>query len=145
MHAAPAREHVKQQRTAHDAPRAPVDKLQLKRKVGGIEGFEAQSQALVPPSEDTPIQLKAATSGAELAGVQEKLNQLGYPAGPADGIMGPKTRGALKSFQSDHGLTPDGACGDETRAALDSAKPGDAPADKGAGGGGNVRLVRVVR
>jgi len=35
---------------------------------------------------------------------QSSLNQLGYNAGPADGIMGPSTRSAIRTYQSDRGL-----------------------------------------
>lgn len=34
--------------------------------------------------------------------------------GPADSIFGPKTQAAVKLFQRDHGLTPDGIVGPET-------------------------------
>ncbi len=39
---------------------------------------------------------------------QKILNQLGYNSGPEDGIMGPMTAGALKRFQEDRNLQPDG-------------------------------------
>lgn len=35
---------------------------------------------------------------------QERLNQLGYAAGTADGLVGPKTRAALRRFQQEKGL-----------------------------------------
>ena len=40
--------------------------------------------------------------------VQQKLNELGYNAGPADGLMGKGTRAAIIAFQRDTGLNPDG-------------------------------------
>ncbi len=114
-------------------------RVQLKKAVAGIEGFDAQSAALVPPESGGAVQMKAASAGAELQAVQSKLNELGYACGAADGIMGPKTAGALKAFQADHGLDPSGVADDRTVAALESAKPGDA-ADKGEapGGGGKA-------
>lgn len=39
---------------------------------------------------------------------QMMLNRAGYVAGPEDGIMGTKTRLAIRSFQRDRGLSPDG-------------------------------------
>ncbi len=40
--------------------------------------------------------------------VQLRLRALGYDAGPVDGIAGPKTRAAIKAFQSSERLTVDG-------------------------------------
>lgn len=40
--------------------------------------------------------------------VQRRLNQLGYRAGPEDGIMGPRTRGAVSAYQRQMGMQPDG-------------------------------------
>ncbi len=34
---------------------------------------------------------------------------LGYDIGEIDGLIGPTTRKAIKSFQKDQGMTPDGA------------------------------------
>ncbi len=36
------------------------------------------------------------------------LNRLGYDAGPADGVMGPRTRQAINTFQANNGLPVDG-------------------------------------
>lgn len=40
--------------------------------------------------------------------VQQKLNELGYSAGPADGLMGRGTRAAIIAFQQDRGLAATG-------------------------------------
>ena len=40
--------------------------------------------------------------------VQQKLNELGYNAGPADGLMGRGTRAAIIVFQQDRGLAATG-------------------------------------
>lgn len=40
--------------------------------------------------------------------VQQKLNELGYNAGPADGLMGRGTRTAIIAFQQDRGLAATG-------------------------------------
>lgn len=40
--------------------------------------------------------------------VQQKLNELGYNAGPADGLMGRGTRAAIIAFQQDRGLAATG-------------------------------------
>jgi len=49
--------------------------------------------------------------------IQALLGLAGYPV-VVDGWPGPKTTAAIRSFQQDHGLTPDGIAGPITRAAL---------------------------
>ncbi len=45
---------------------------------------------------------------ARLLRAQTALATRGYNVGPVDGIMGPRTGAAIKAFQSDQGLAPDG-------------------------------------
>ncbi|MBE5767178.1 MAG: peptidoglycan-binding protein [Clostridiales bacterium] len=40
--------------------------------------------------------------------LQEKLNEEGYDCGKADGVFGEQTEQAVKEFQEDHGMDPDG-------------------------------------
>ncbi len=52
--------------------------------------------------------------------LQTILNQRGYDAGPADGVMGERTKSAIASFQSDNGMKATGRIDDElVRALLD--------------------------
>lgn len=53
----------------------------------------------------------------EVADAQSKLRDLGYPL-TVDGVWGPKTAGAVKDFQSKHGLQADGVYGEATKMAL---------------------------
>lgn len=55
-------------------------------------------------------------SGFELPSIsiQKALKKAGYYNGALDGKIGPDTRKAIKAFQSDNGLTPDGVVGRET-------------------------------
>jgi len=62
-----------------------------------------------------------------LAAVQTALGKLGYTPGTPDGIMGPKTRGAICSFQKAAGLQVDGDAGPRTKAAISSALSSSAP------------------
>lgn len=59
---------------------------------------------------------------AIVSGVQARLNNLGFSCGEVDGLMGPKTRSALRRFQMDRmGKSEDeatGECNRETREAL---------------------------
>jgi hypothetical protein len=54
-------------------------------------------------------------------GIQLALARLGIDAGPADGIIGPKTRGAVVEFQRSTGLVQDGIVEPMTRAAIETA------------------------
>jgi membrane-bound lytic murein transglycosylase B len=40
--------------------------------------------------------------------MQQLLNQLGFDAGPEDGLPGPRTASAIRIFQKEHSLPPDG-------------------------------------
>lgn len=55
-----------------------------------------------------------------VATVQEMLNNLGYDSGPNDGLMGPKTRNAIREFQTDAGLPVTGRIDSELLAQLQS-------------------------
>lgn len=57
-------------------------------------------------------------AGDDVAALQQRLSELGFDAGRADGLFGPRTEAALKSFQRDYGLRPDGVCGPATLRAL---------------------------
>lgn len=46
--------------------------------------------------------------------IQNRLNKLGYPAGPVDGFMGVKTLGAIRRFQQNNQLVVDGIVGPQT-------------------------------
>jgi hypothetical protein len=54
----------------------------------------------------------------ELSGIQARLNNLGFHAGPVDGIDGPLTQDAIKAFQERQGLVVDGIAGPQTQARL---------------------------
>lgn len=49
---------------------------------------------------------------------QQALKDKGFDPGPVDGIDGPKTRNALRQFQSKQNLAQDGKLGPQTRDAL---------------------------
>jgi len=54
----------------------------------------------------------------EITGIQARLNQLGYDAGPVDGILGPRTKAAVAAFQMYNDLEVDGIPGPHTKEKL---------------------------
>jgi hypothetical protein len=67
-----------------------------------------------PTAVDTALTTSApaTTSTADVRSVQRRLGV------PVDGVIGPKTRRAIKRFQRRKGLVPDGVVGPRTRRAL---------------------------
>jgi N-acetylmuramoyl-L-alanine amidase len=56
--------------------------------------------------------------GDDVNELQRRLNALGFDAGRQDGILGPETEHALRQFQRERGIEPDGVCGPATINAL---------------------------
>jgi len=57
--------------------------------------------------------------------VQQKLNDLGFDAGPVNGDLGFKTQAAIAQFQLANVLPVSGALDDQTLLALDVQRPAD--------------------
>lgn len=77
-----------------------------------VPGAPAPQASVAPPPSATPV------AAMTIADAQERLNALGFPAGPADGSMGSHTRQALKHFQQSRGLPQTGELDAATVAAL---------------------------
>jgi len=56
--------------------------------------------------------------GDDVMQLQQQLGALGFDAGWVDGIFGPDTEAALRDFQQNQGLTPDGILGRDTVTCL---------------------------
>ncbi|WP_242418976.1 peptidoglycan-binding protein, partial [Frankia sp. CpI1-P] len=52
--------------------------------------------------------------GDDVAALQERLFNMGFDIGRTDGIFGPRTESAVRDFQRNRGLDPDGRCGPRT-------------------------------
>jgi len=85
----------------------------------GEETYQALSEArwslgdrLLHHDPERPVR------GDDVINLQERLLELGYDAGRADGIFGRETEVGLRAFQRDYGLTADGTCGPATLRAL---------------------------
>jgi hypothetical protein len=64
------------------------------------------------------LQLRALQPVSELAGVQARLANLGYPTNAVDGVLDDSTRDAIRDFQTDHGLEATGEVTDDLRDLL---------------------------
>ncbi len=82
----------------------------------------AAAPAQAPVYKDTT--LYNGCSGEEVRALQQALIDLGYFKGTADGRFGDQTEEAVRAFQQNNGLTPDGLAGTKTRSALESARNG---------------------
>jgi N-acetylmuramoyl-L-alanine amidase len=60
------------------------------------------------------LQASNTMTGDDVFALQERLLELGYDSGRADGVFGRQTEQALRSFQRDYGMAPDGICGPRT-------------------------------
>lgn len=90
-------------RISHPVPPATPDGM-LYLGDDESEKFELVLRALDPI--DTPT------------GIQQRLHNLNYNPGKIDGIIGPRTRAAVRLFQEHHDLDPDGIAGPKTQAKL---------------------------
>ena len=74
---------------------------------------------------------KPRMSGDDVKELQTLLDKHGFPCGEIDGIFGPATDKAVKSFQKANGLTVDGKVGEKTWAALRALPEPNTPVDPG--------------
>lgn len=86
------------------------------RKVDVGPQFPYSDVAALVPIRGTP-------SKEIVEAVQTKLAALGYQPGNLDGIDGPKTREAVRQFEEQNGLHPDGLIDDRLRTALMTGTP----------------------
>jgi peptidoglycan hydrolase-like protein with peptidoglycan-binding domain len=81
-------------------------------------GFCAEPASAAPASAHPP------TSNPQVQEAQRLLTERGYAPGPVDGLMGNKTREALRRFQGDMSLSVSGRLDEQTLGALrSSARP----------------------
>ncbi len=71
--------------------------------------------------------LRKGSTGSDVKKMQQKLKDLGYLKGSADGDFGDATETAVKAFQRQNGLTADGVAGSKTLNKLYSSSAVKAP------------------
>lgn len=102
---------------AFEARQAAEDKLDAQqREFAEAEKEKAALQRL--KEEELPEPRKDAMSQVAVRQIQTALYNAGYDPGPIDGKMGKKTKLAIKEFQKDNGLKPDGIVGNQTWSKL---------------------------
>ena len=83
-----------------------------------------QYAARVSDSDASSYSQDSGSSSSMVSWIQESLKTLKYYSAEVTGHFGNKTEDAVRSFQSDHGLTADGVVGKKTLAAIQSALNG---------------------
>jgi len=84
-----------------------------------LTAFAATTGQATAPAGSSLHHKKPASSATQVKAAQTALNKQGANL-TVDGHMGPKTRDALKSFQTAHGLKATGKLDHPTQAALKS-------------------------
>ena len=94
--------------------------------------FPTQTTATTAPAVTSTTTSSTTTTTSPYGGatlltsvIQLELTALGYFEGAPDGILGPMTVEAITAFQTDAGITADGAYGPETYEALADAMEAD--------------------
>ncbi|WP_232661208.1 N-acetylmuramoyl-L-alanine amidase [Pseudonocardia sp. TRM90224] len=64
------------------------------------------------------LMISAPMSGDDVVALQERLLELGYDPGRPGGVFDEQTERALRRFQREYGLVPDGLCGPATLRSL---------------------------
>jgi peptidoglycan hydrolase-like protein with peptidoglycan-binding domain len=138
-------EHAAQRRAAASArfliphrKEVPVNKLAIatiaSMSLAAIATVPASAQ-LAPPSRYAQLQRTAAQPADQLnmdavqnldqdniRKVQQALQEKGFDVGPIDGILGPKTKEAVRSFQDRYGMKASGELDNQTLFALGEAQ-----------------------
>jgi peptidoglycan hydrolase-like protein with peptidoglycan-binding domain len=114
---------------AADGPAAPASDSTTSTAPSSTTTTAPSTTTTVPPTTTTTVPppagadgtLELGEEGAEVAALQEHLDQLGYWHGASDGTYGQLTRQAVMAFQKAEGLGRDGVAGPITQFALGAA------------------------
>lgn len=92
----------------------------LEARMGALEASPSSSelQVSMPVSESMTSRSSSTVEGMTKRDVQQALKNAGYYTGNIDGKFGPKTKAAIKEFQSNMGLKVDGVAGRNTKEKL---------------------------
>lgn len=116
-------------------PQSPFA-LIAKRRIAAAGATQPQTPAAQPPAGAAADAL--VISPADRRAAQRELRRLRLYRGGIDGAWGPGSQSALRAFQRQKGLTPDGVLSRETLAALRAAPTPAAPAQSAPAASGFV-------
>jgi len=101
----------------------PVKRSVVFLFIAALTGCMSQIKTPAP----SPVSIHIQANEQNVAFVQNTLNQLGYNAGPADGLIGKKTRTALCEFQAANALQESCVINSETILKLSQLSGQDLP------------------
>jgi localization factor PodJL len=104
--AAAAREALSQRMTPDQI--AEAQRLAAAWRPGQVEAAAAPAYAPPSPGPAAPAQPARPLTRAQITDLQWQLAVHGYDPGPADGVVGPRTRSAIRRYQADADLAVDG-------------------------------------
>ncbi|MFI5934766.1 L,D-transpeptidase family protein [Actinoplanes sp. NPDC051494] len=111
---------------------APVSTAPSTAPSTGTPSTSASPEPSATPTADpTPDKLRRGAEGDRVTALQERLTELGYWNGKADGSFGGQTQQAVFALQKAAGLTRDGVVGTKTQKALDQGVRPKAESDTG--------------
>jgi uncharacterized protein YcfJ len=84
-----------------------------------VAGWEPAPPQTYGPPQQLPPPPPPRASDPLVAKIQTELMRLGFLGGPADGVLGPRTRAAISNYEKTQGLPPDGT---PSEALLDSLR-----------------------
>ncbi len=103
----------------------------FQRRIGfaatGVADLLTQARLTAASAPRSATTYKYGNSGVPVSQIQQRLNQLGFACGVADGRFGSKTSAAVKNFQRANGLYADGIVGSISVARLFAAGGTPAP------------------
>ncbi len=87
--------------------------------IGATSGLASSEHGVGFSAPVNPEQRATTAAPWFVRDAQRTLRDLGYQPGPIDGVMGPRTQTALRSYQRTEGLPVTGRLDPETMARLD--------------------------
>lgn len=118
------------QGTTATPPRTGASPQAEKAKDAPTTGDEGKS-GTTGAKGDMKTGAKAGGNRQQVKAAQEALKEKGFDPGPADGMMGPRTRAALREFQKKEGIQTTGRLDAETMSKLGVSGQAGAAADTG--------------